>query len=369
MPTSIAIIGGGLGGLALACALHRHGVPSTVYEADAAPGSRRQGGLLDIHRTGRDALREIGVHDAFLALIRPGEDAKRIVDRHGDVLFDRSGSRGGARPEVDRGELRSLLLDSLPPGAIRWGSGAVVVRRGKEGRHEVLFEDGSSITPGLTVGADGAWSTVRRAVSGVDPEYSGICFVELRSPCGRTLSAQEADLIGRGTLMAVEPGQAIMVHHNADGTLGGYAALTASAPAVSVSAVVDRFRDWAPHLVALISENLTDPVVRPIYALPVGHRWNHLPGLTLLGDAAHLMSPFAGEGANLALCDATELAAALATELAAGVADVERALTTYERALYDRSAPVAAQSAENLRRFFGADAPHSVVDMFANLAG
>jgi 2-polyprenyl-6-methoxyphenol hydroxylase-like FAD-dependent oxidoreductase len=171
--------------------------------------------------------------------------------------------------------------------------------------------------------------------------------------------------------MAVAPGKGILAHHNADETLHVYVALNKpeewidsidfSDAKAGLAHIAEQFKGWAPQLTALITGSETDPVIRPIYALPVGHRWNRMPGLTLLGDAAHLMSPFAGEGANLAMFDGAELAQALLSN----PADIEAALAAYESGLFPRSAEVAREAVQNLKRFFDDSAPQSVVDLFS----
>jgi 2-polyprenyl-6-methoxyphenol hydroxylase-like FAD-dependent oxidoreductase len=370
MNTSVAIVGAGLGGLTLARVLHVHGIAATIYEAEASANARAQGGMLDIHENnGQLALKAAGLFDQFLEIIHAGGQATRVLDKDGNVLFEQPDNGTGGRPEVPRGELRRILLDSLPADTVRWGHKVTAVSALGGGRHVLTFADGATVSTDLLVGADGAWSRVRPLLSEAKPAYVGTSFIETYLFDSDTRHKASAEAVGGGALFALAPGKGIAAHREPNGVLHTYVELNKpkewidsidfSDPATALARVAEEFGGWAPALKALITDGETDPVPRAIHALPVEHRWARVPGVTLLGDAAHLMSP-SGEGANLAMFDGAELGKAIA----AHPGDVEAALIAYEKDLFPRSAFEAAESEGILNVCLGPNAPQSLVDMF-----
>jgi 2-polyprenyl-6-methoxyphenol hydroxylase-like FAD-dependent oxidoreductase len=368
MTTPITIVGAGLGGLILARVLHVNGIPVTVYEAEASASARTQGGLLDIHPwNGQPALDAAGLIEKFRDLVLPGRESYRVLDRAGTVLLDLPDDGTGERPEVSRGELRQMLLDSLPDGIVRWGRKVSGARALGEGRHELRFTDGATVRTSLLIGADGAWSRVRPLLSDATPEYVGVTSVEYFLFDADTRHRATAEAVGAGSLFALAPGKGFLAYRERAGTLHAYVQLkmpqgwltdTDVADGASVSArVTAEFDGWAPAITALITDSDTAPVVRPLYALPVGHRWARMPGVTLIGDAAHLAPPN-GEGANTAMQDGAELGQAIA----AHPDDIEIALAEHEQAMFARTA--AGTEGEDIYDIMlGANAPHSWIAM------
>jgi 2-polyprenyl-6-methoxyphenol hydroxylase-like FAD-dependent oxidoreductase len=365
---TVTIIGAGLGGLTLARVLHVHGIPATIYEADPSEDARTQGGQLDLHPDdGQRALEAAGLTEEFRAIIHEGGEALRALDPQGEALLEQRDEGDAGRPEVLRGDLRRILLDSLPDGVVQWGRKVAGVRPLGDGRHELTFADGSTATAGLLVGADGAWSKIRPLLSDATPEYVGTTFIETYLYDADERHAATAAAVGVGAMYALTPGKGIVAHREAGNILHTYVELTRPAEwiagidftdaAAATARVAAEFDGWAPALTALITDGETAPVPRMIYTLPDRHRWDRVPGVTLLGDAAHLMPP-SGDGANLAMFDGAELGRAIA----AHPDDTEAALAAYEAAMFPRSEAFAADAHEILELCLGERAPFGLVE-------
>ncbi|KAI0465865.1 monooxygenase [Xylaria cf. heliscus] len=405
-PSPIAIIGGGPCGLTLARLLELDGLDYVVFERDAspAPASHHQGGTLDIHPgTGQAALEAAGLKDAFKNLARYEADIFTVQDAQGENRY-RTGDDGavgeGDRPEIDRRQLRELLLNSIPAHRIRWGKTLKKiehqqVKLGGAASQILRFADGSSESGfRLIVGADGAWSKVRPLITPAKPTYSGKSYIEGRISPGNPQYAAAQELAGPGTSATCGAGRVLVVQQLSDRTYRLYAGIEeeeslarpggildfATDIEKSRAALIERFADFAPHIRAFVEHAEGPWRVWPLYYLEAatfapeadGRAWFRVPGVTLLGDAAHVALPN-GEGVNLAMFDALRLFQCLSAELAkegetfdakADVATIERAIVAYETEMRKNAAEHVVDGIEMNEMMYKADGAQRMAAFF-----
>ncbi|MGW3368457.1 FAD-dependent oxidoreductase [Streptosporangium canum] len=354
----ISIIGAGPGGLTCARILQKHGIPVTVYDRETHPEARDQGGTLDLHADdGQLALREAGLIEEFFTLARPEGQEMRLLDPTGRILGHHVPAEGELfKPEIDRGQLRDLLLNSLEPGTVQWDHAVEQVSGPAEGPRRVHFLDGTTVETDLVIGADGAFSRVRPALSPAAPRYTGVSFLEAWFQDVENAHPDLAALVGQGGATAADGDRALFAQRNSGDHIRVYIIQRLPADWITASGLnaadtagirvrlLDAFSGWSPPMLKMITSNDGPYVDRPLFALPVPHTWDPTPTMTLLGDAAHLMPPL-GVGVNLAMLDACELALALA-----GSTTVGDAVATYEKTMLPR----ATDTARNLEN--GAEA-------------
>ena len=388
MSLRIAIIGAGPGGLVLARLLHLADVRFVLYEAEPSRTSREQGGSLDLHeQSGQLVLHAAGLYSEWKKFARSEGEEMRVADKHGKLFMEEGGFAGGTRPEVDRIKLRGLLLDSLPAGLIRWGHKVRSISPSSHdsGMHDICIETATGTqteTFDLVVGADGAWSKVRPLLSDIKPQYSAISCLDTRIRSVDSLHPGISKLVGQGAYLAFSDKKGIVAQRNGDGSIRTYIMLKKSetwlkdvgvdwsdAHVAKTFLLEEEYKDWSDELKNFIIHADPDVVARPFYMLPTDFSWTSKRGLTLLGDAAHLMTPFAGEGVNLAMLDALDLSRAIvsANTGETGNAGFCDGVEEFEKTMLERSHEKMEETWRNLELFFRPDAPREFVRAFEEM--
>lgn len=347
MPLKIAIIGAGPAGCMLARLLLHTPSPNppqvTIFESEPSLDFRSQGGTLDLHvKTGQAALRAGGLFEEFEKYARYDGEAIKLCDKKLLCYVNFGGAKAGGsstgtgRPEIDRPQLRKLLYESLPNGVVKWSHKLVRV----DDDRTLFFANGSKESGfDLLIGGDGAWSRVRPLVTDDVPFFSGVAGHSFTVRDAETKYPELYRIVNRGSVFSAGDKKTIMAQYMSDGSLSvaTWAEVTPtwqkdcgydvrSGPAVKAACRRD-YADWDPRLLQFTQIADDDSIVpRDLFMLPIGNKWTHVPGVTLIGDAAHLMTPFAGEGVNLALEDSLKLSHAILS-----AADDKEALDTNVR--------------------------------------
>ena len=377
--TQVAIVGGGIGGLAVLLTLFRRGISAKLYERDMDLNERAHlGSMLDLgYDSGQRALRENGLEDVFKANSRLDAQELRIGGKDGVPLFRTTAedavTEQGARPEIDRAVLRRIMFEGVPADAVKWGHTLASIGLLQHGRRELTFTNGLVVIADMVIGADGANSHVRSLVTPAVPIYHGITGAEIAITPELAASTGMADVskgVGLGNCFLADDGKTLFFQRNGDGRIRAFAwhhhmdPLFPVEPTEARNALLELFSDWAPWMRKFI-EHFDDDAVypRPLYYLPVGHQWEHKPGITLIGDAAHLMSPAAGAGANLAFLDGLELGIALGATISTGrrVEEREAAVAAFEQRMLARAERSATASYHNLQAFVSPASPWSTI--------
>lgn len=405
----IAIIGGGPGGLTLGCLLNKAGVRATVFERRPEPNDEdydEPSGMLDLHgESGIKAIKQCSLFDEFLALTGECSEETKIYDYHGHLLYHDTGACNTAdtRPEISRHALTKLLHSNMPSEMIKWGHKAVEVSSSttEDGCTEIVVDFGIHGRQAFdfVVGADGAWSKVRKYLTSIPPTYTGIHFITLDMPSVTTDHPDLADFLGQGSMTSLAFRNGIISQRGPGGSARFYLVVstadenfaktsglndkTVSKAASTLVEDVSLFGRWCQSWKEIIkvacnagtSGNKLD--IKPIYTLPITHTWETKPGVSLVGDAAHLMTPFAGEGVNLAMWDSLDLSdviVKLVKSRNTNARDFQRNMTplleVYEKNVHCRAREKMEEAAKHQHAMFATEgAAVEWATMFRDMAG
>lgn len=359
----VAIIGGGPGGLTLANLLQQKGIAVKVYERDANQYTRQQGATLDLHHeSGLKALSKAGLLEEFKKHYRIGADklcitnaqATPLWDDHQDEVIADFGNED-FRPEIDRGPLRDILIEALLPETIIWNSHFEKLQPLENG-WEIFFKNGNSAYADLVIGVDGANSKIRPYLSNISPIYSGITIVEGNIYHAAQNTPTLWKMTNGGKVFAMGSEKSLILSTKGDGTLSFYTGTKEAENWLQTCAIdftnkdsvkkwfMERYDDWSDIWLEIFDTDESYFVPRPMYHFPMNQSWETQSNLTIIGDAAHRMPPYAGEGVNMAMQDALELAEAL-TE--SNFSSIQDALQAFEKQMLARTSVVTQDTLIN----------------------
>lgn len=367
----------------LARLLHTNNTPCTIFEGEASIDYRSQGGTLDLRtNTGLHTIKQAGLWDEFQKYARYDGESLLVTDKNLTTWVRRNPGKPGEKqlqeaPEIDRCDLRRMLVESVPEKTIRWGMKLVRIQETDAG-HELHFVSGE-VERGfdLIVGCDGVWSKTRNLLSSEKPFYTGLGGWTMQIPDAKTTAPGVYKFVNRGSVFAYSDGKSVSIQQLTSGGIwiSTYNQQPESMTKPANTAIPDvmamkketaeQYKDWAPELRKPFDSVEGDVTRRQLYMLPVDFTWPHKAGVTLLGDAAHLMSPFSGIGVNTAFYDALLLSRQIANfvELGGGNGDLDSYIVKYEKEMFVHAHGAMKQTLGSMRdMLFTPGAPRTSIE-------
>ncbi len=373
------IVGGGPGGLTLAKLLQLKGADVKIFERDVNKDVRQQGATLDLHEeSGLKALHRANLMDEFRANYRPNAGKLRLLDKNAVIRMDDHETENDyqeSRPEIDRAPLRDILINSLNADTIIWDSHFLSMEKQGEG-WRLYFKNKPSAYSDIVIAADGANSKIRSYITDITPVYSGITIVEGNVYNAKKSAPKLWELTKGGKVFALGNGQSIILSAKGDGSLSFYTGCKVADNWVQDSGIdfsnkqqvfewfKAAFSSWDKQWQELFASDAIWFVSRPQYHFPIDQTWTTLPNITMLGDAAHRMPPYAGEGVNQAMQDAFELAECLTNN---DFSDSREAIAHYEKQMQTRAAKVTKKTLDNADLMHSDNGLDRVLQLFAEV--